>query len=278
MFVLDTDHLGTLQRQAEPQFGNLMRRILQYPQASFSVTIVSFHEEVLGWNAYLARARRCVLYCGWLQIQAHPRPGGRGLDHLTPAPYPAPVPVVLRGVMTLRGSRSGKQFSEGLRRPGPGFRQAVAAVAVLTAMLCPLPPSLPRSRTGSSWKPGGSPPSDRAGASGATDSTPGTRRTITRARKKRMVGQAFQPDSEPCQAGKPDLLPCRVILPLGRGCPRQVVMAARLYSTEALWWAQATLLNLPGSRARMRPAAVPAVVVLIIVQARLFGGCGAGVL
>jgi len=31
----------------------------------------------------------------------------------------------------------------------------------------------------------------------------------TLARKKRIVGQAFQPDSEPCQAGKPDLLPSR---------------------------------------------------------------------
>jgi len=31
----------------------------------------------------------------------------------------------------------------------------------------------------------------------------------TPARKKRIVGQAFQPDSEPCQAGKPDLLPSR---------------------------------------------------------------------
>jgi tRNA(fMet)-specific endonuclease VapC len=57
MFVLDTDHLGILQRQAEPQFGNLMRRILQQPQANLFVSIVSFHEEVLGWNAYLARAK-----------------------------------------------------------------------------------------------------------------------------------------------------------------------------------------------------------------------------
>src|SRR5208282_4388426 len=32
---------------------------------------------------------------------------------------------------------------------------------------------------------------------------------MTPARKKRFVGQAFQPDSESCQAGKPDLLPCR---------------------------------------------------------------------
>jgi hypothetical protein len=27
--------------------------------------------------------------------------------------------------------------------------------------------------------------------------------------KETHVGQAFQPDSELCQAGKPDLLPCR---------------------------------------------------------------------
>jgi tRNA(fMet)-specific endonuclease VapC len=57
MFVLDTDHLGILQRQTAPQFGNLMRRISQYPEESFFVTIVSFHEQVLGWNAYLARAK-----------------------------------------------------------------------------------------------------------------------------------------------------------------------------------------------------------------------------
>jgi tRNA(fMet)-specific endonuclease VapC len=57
MFVLDTDHLGILQRQTAPQFGNLMRRISQYPEASFFVTIVSFHEQVLGWNTYLARAK-----------------------------------------------------------------------------------------------------------------------------------------------------------------------------------------------------------------------------
>ena len=57
MFVLDTDHLGILQRQTAPQSGNLMRRISQYPEGNFFVTIVSFHEQVLGWNAYLARAK-----------------------------------------------------------------------------------------------------------------------------------------------------------------------------------------------------------------------------
>ena len=39
---------------------------------------------------------------------------------------------------------------------------------------------------------------------------------ITPARKKRIVGQAFQPNSEPCQGGKPDLLPCRSNMNHGR--------------------------------------------------------------
>jgi tRNA(fMet)-specific endonuclease VapC len=57
MFVFDTDHLGILQRQSAPHFGNLIHRISQYPQVTFFVTIVSFHEQVVGWNAYLARAK-----------------------------------------------------------------------------------------------------------------------------------------------------------------------------------------------------------------------------
>ncbi len=57
MFVLDTDHVGILQRQSTPEFANLMSRISQHAQADFFVTIVSFHEQVVGWNAYLARAR-----------------------------------------------------------------------------------------------------------------------------------------------------------------------------------------------------------------------------
>jgi tRNA(fMet)-specific endonuclease VapC len=57
MFVLDTDHLGILHRQPSPQFANRTRRISHYAEADFFVTIVSFHEQILGWNAYLARAK-----------------------------------------------------------------------------------------------------------------------------------------------------------------------------------------------------------------------------
>jgi tRNA(fMet)-specific endonuclease VapC len=60
MFVLDTDHLGILQRQSAPQYSNLIRRISRYTEANFFVTIVSFHEQVVGWNAYLSRAKDSV--------------------------------------------------------------------------------------------------------------------------------------------------------------------------------------------------------------------------
>ena len=60
MFVFDTDHLGILQRQTALQFGVLMGRISQYPESSFFVTIVSFHEQILGWNAY---QKTCLESC-----------------------------------------------------------------------------------------------------------------------------------------------------------------------------------------------------------------------
>jgi tRNA(fMet)-specific endonuclease VapC len=54
MFILDTDHLGILQRQTLPHYTNLTRRISQHAESNFFVTIVSFHEQVVGWNAYLS--------------------------------------------------------------------------------------------------------------------------------------------------------------------------------------------------------------------------------
>lgn len=58
MFLLvDTDHLGILQRQTEPQFSRLQAGMARHPQTAFHVSIVSFHEQVLGWNAYINQAR-----------------------------------------------------------------------------------------------------------------------------------------------------------------------------------------------------------------------------
>ena len=57
MYILDTDHIGVLQRQSEAGYQTLSRRIAGYSQTDFFVAIVSFHEEILGWNAYIARAK-----------------------------------------------------------------------------------------------------------------------------------------------------------------------------------------------------------------------------
>jgi len=57
VFLLDTDHLGIIQRQTQPEFSRLIGRIGQHPPAVFFAPIISFHEQVSGWNAYLHRAR-----------------------------------------------------------------------------------------------------------------------------------------------------------------------------------------------------------------------------
>ena len=57
MYILDTDHVGILQRASGPEYIALSRRIARYSQADFYVTIVSFHEQILGWNAYIARSK-----------------------------------------------------------------------------------------------------------------------------------------------------------------------------------------------------------------------------
>lgn len=57
MFLLDTDHLGIIQRQTEPEFSRLVERMRQHSLDEFSTCIISFHEQVLGWNSYLSKAR-----------------------------------------------------------------------------------------------------------------------------------------------------------------------------------------------------------------------------
>lgn len=57
MFVLDTDHIGILQRKTDSGYEKLSRRIAGHSQTDFFVAIVSFHEQILGWNAYINRAK-----------------------------------------------------------------------------------------------------------------------------------------------------------------------------------------------------------------------------
>lgn len=57
MFLLDTDHIVVLQQQAAAHYDHLMARIRRHEPSAFFVSIVSFHEQVMGWNAYISRAK-----------------------------------------------------------------------------------------------------------------------------------------------------------------------------------------------------------------------------
>jgi tRNA(fMet)-specific endonuclease VapC len=57
MFLLDTDHLAILQRRSEPDCGRLRQRMSRHDRIDFCLSIVSFHEQVLGANNYIAQAK-----------------------------------------------------------------------------------------------------------------------------------------------------------------------------------------------------------------------------
>jgi tRNA(fMet)-specific endonuclease VapC len=53
-FLLDTDHISILQKQSGSEYAVLIARIAQVTRAELAFSIVSFHEQVLGCNAYIA--------------------------------------------------------------------------------------------------------------------------------------------------------------------------------------------------------------------------------
>lgn len=56
-YLLDTDHLSILQRQTGKDYTNLSTRMAQYSLSDFAVSIVTFHEQMLGCHAYINRDR-----------------------------------------------------------------------------------------------------------------------------------------------------------------------------------------------------------------------------
>jgi tRNA(fMet)-specific endonuclease VapC len=57
MFLLDTDHVVIAQHQTVPEYHRLIERVRRHDPSHFFVSIVSFHEQVMGWNAYISRAK-----------------------------------------------------------------------------------------------------------------------------------------------------------------------------------------------------------------------------
>ena len=58
MIVLDTDHLSVLQWQEQPACDKLLARLDRLALDDVGTTIISFHEQVQGWLAYLKRAHK----------------------------------------------------------------------------------------------------------------------------------------------------------------------------------------------------------------------------
>lgn len=56
--VLDTDHLSVVQWCEEPAYNRLRARLRQLSPDDVATTILSFHEQMQGWLAYLNRARK----------------------------------------------------------------------------------------------------------------------------------------------------------------------------------------------------------------------------
>ncbi|PHM05673.1 type II toxin-antitoxin system VapC family toxin [Nostoc sp. 'Peltigera malacea cyanobiont' DB3992] len=56
-YLLDTDHLSIIQRQMGQDYINLSARMAQYPLSDFAISVVTFHEQLLGSHTYISRAR-----------------------------------------------------------------------------------------------------------------------------------------------------------------------------------------------------------------------------
>jgi len=56
-YLLDTDHISVLQQQLGPAYDALSARIASQPRADLALSIISFHEQVMGCHAYINRAR-----------------------------------------------------------------------------------------------------------------------------------------------------------------------------------------------------------------------------
>jgi tRNA(fMet)-specific endonuclease VapC len=57
MFLLDTDHISLLQQPSGTEFARLSTRMRRYSANEFFFSVVSFHEQSLGWNAFINNAR-----------------------------------------------------------------------------------------------------------------------------------------------------------------------------------------------------------------------------
>jgi tRNA(fMet)-specific endonuclease VapC len=71
MFIFDTDHLSFLQREDRGPTPSFDARLAGHTESDFWITIVSFHEQFLGWKSYLSKARGAdELVLGYARLEA----------------------------------------------------------------------------------------------------------------------------------------------------------------------------------------------------------------
>ncbi len=56
-YILDTDTTSILQSKNQPALERLQIRLSQHPTTEICTTIVSFHEQITGWTAFLNKVR-----------------------------------------------------------------------------------------------------------------------------------------------------------------------------------------------------------------------------
>jgi tRNA(fMet)-specific endonuclease VapC len=56
-YLLDTEHLVVLQRRTQPAFGKLTERLRREDPSGIFISMISFHEQMQGWLAFLNRVR-----------------------------------------------------------------------------------------------------------------------------------------------------------------------------------------------------------------------------
>ena len=56
-YLFDTDHISFLQRRSSSEFSRLTFRISQHPISDFALSVISFHEQVIGAHSFINRAQ-----------------------------------------------------------------------------------------------------------------------------------------------------------------------------------------------------------------------------
>ncbi|MEO1431540.1 MAG: type II toxin-antitoxin system VapC family toxin [Cyanobacteria bacterium J06633_8] len=57
-YLLDTDHISFIQRRNSAEYFKLTTRIANYSPGDFAFSVVSLHEQMLGANAFINRAKK----------------------------------------------------------------------------------------------------------------------------------------------------------------------------------------------------------------------------